>query len=296
MSAKTAIHIVAVPNTAITRNTLLMPSARLMFCQRMACVRLDSRTVSATRWRLSFMITTSAASIAVSVPAAPMANPISDCASAGASLMPSPVMPVAPYCFCISLMTCSLASGRRSPRASVIPASAAMAFAVAALSPVSMTGVTPSACRSMMACLEVSLMVSATAKIASTRVSSESRVSVRPCCSCRPSSASSSALQMPASCTARWLLSIRRFPSMVPSTPRPGSALKSCTSAASARLTAMALETGWSERAARLAAACLTVASSAPSQGFHSTSFGLPSVMVPVLSKAMAFSSRASSR
>lgn len=96
MSAKTAIHMVAVPTTAITRKTLLMPSARVMFCQRMAWVRLDRRTVSAMRCRSSFMMTTSAASMAVSVPAAPMAKPMSACASAGASLMPSPVMPVAP--------------------------------------------------------------------------------------------------------------------------------------------------------------------------------------------------------
>ncbi|MCY1171738.1 hypothetical protein D9M73_118590 [compost metagenome] len=88
--------MVAAPKTAITKNTLLMPKARVMFCQSMECVRLDSLTVSATRRRLSFMITTSAASMAVSVPAPPIAKPMSACASAGASLMPSPVIPVTP--------------------------------------------------------------------------------------------------------------------------------------------------------------------------------------------------------
>jgi hypothetical protein len=42
------------------------------------------------------MTTTSAASIAVSVPAPPMAKPMSAFASAGASLMPSPVIAVTP--------------------------------------------------------------------------------------------------------------------------------------------------------------------------------------------------------
>ena len=42
------------------------------------------------------MITTSAASIAVSVPAPPIAMPMSAWASAGASLMPSPTIAVGP--------------------------------------------------------------------------------------------------------------------------------------------------------------------------------------------------------
>jgi hypothetical protein len=32
MSAKTAIHMVALPNTANTKNTALMPMASAMFC------------------------------------------------------------------------------------------------------------------------------------------------------------------------------------------------------------------------------------------------------------------------
>lgn len=42
ISAKTAIHIVAVPNTAMTRNTDLIPKARVMFCHKMAWVRFDN--------------------------------------------------------------------------------------------------------------------------------------------------------------------------------------------------------------------------------------------------------------
>lgn len=47
------------------------------FCHSTECVRRDKRIVSGIRRRSSFMITMSAASIAVSVPAAPMAIPMS---------------------------------------------------------------------------------------------------------------------------------------------------------------------------------------------------------------------------
>ena len=59
-----------------------MPSASVMFCHSTAWVERDSFTVSAMRRRSSFITTTSAASIAVSVPAAPIATPMSACASA----------------------------------------------------------------------------------------------------------------------------------------------------------------------------------------------------------------------
>ncbi len=42
------------------------------------------------------MMMTSAASMAMSVPAPPIANPMSACANDGASLMPSPTMAVMP--------------------------------------------------------------------------------------------------------------------------------------------------------------------------------------------------------
>ena len=71
ISAKTAIHIVAVLKKAITKNTDLMSKAKVMFCYKTECVRVDNCTVSAARFRVSFMMATSAASIAVSVPAPP---------------------------------------------------------------------------------------------------------------------------------------------------------------------------------------------------------------------------------
>ena len=59
----------------------------------------------------------------------------------------------------------------------------------------------------------------------------------------------------------------------------------------------MALDTGWSERPAMLAAVANTTAASADaSRSDEATSLGLPSVMVPVLSSAIALSLRASSR
>ena len=68
---------------------------------------------------------------------------------------------------CMALMASSLSSGSRLPRTSVMPASRAIACAVAWLSPVSMTGVMPIACSSATACFDDGLMVSATAKSAS---------------------------------------------------------------------------------------------------------------------------------
>ena len=60
----------------------------------------------------------------------------------------------------------------------------AMLAAVAALSPVSMTETTPRRCRSATASRELSLMVSATAKIASNCCAVANMVTVRPCVSC----------------------------------------------------------------------------------------------------------------
>ena len=193
MSANTAIHMLALPATASTRNTALMPSAMPMFCQSTACVRRDRRMVSGRRRKSSFMMTTSAASIAVCVPAPPIAKPMSDCASAGASLMPSPAIAVSPSRSCKSLMTASLSSGSRLPCTSDMPACAAMARAVATLSPDSMTGVTPKAFSAATAAVDEGLRVSATAQIASTPSADASSVTERPASSCSFSRASISA-------------------------------------------------------------------------------------------------------
>ena len=68
-----------------------------------------------------------------------MATPTSACASAGASLVPSPVMATSLPCCCSLRMSSILASGVASARKSSTPASLAMAAAVSGLSPVIMT-------------------------------------------------------------------------------------------------------------------------------------------------------------
>jgi hypothetical protein len=68
-----------------------------------------------------------------------MATPTSACASAGASLVPSPVMATSLPPACSARISAILSSGVASARKSSTPASSAMAFAVRGLSPVIMT-------------------------------------------------------------------------------------------------------------------------------------------------------------
>ena len=78
------------------------------------------------------------ASLAAVVPVF-MATPTSAWASAGASLVPSPVMATSLPPSCSDRMSSILASGVASARKSSTPASWAMAAAVSGLSPVIMT-------------------------------------------------------------------------------------------------------------------------------------------------------------
>ena len=77
------------------------------------------------------------ASLAAMVPVF-MASPTSACASAGASLVPSPVIATSRPAACSFLMYSSLSLGVACARKSSTPASAAMAAAVSGLSPVIM--------------------------------------------------------------------------------------------------------------------------------------------------------------
>ena len=107
--------------------------------------------------------------MATSVPV-PMARPRSACASAGASLTPSPTMATTRPSPCrrrIDVGLAGRAGRRRSPRA--MPTSRATAAAVAALSPVSSTGRRPSACSSATALALVGLGASATDEQAARR-------------------------------------------------------------------------------------------------------------------------------
>ncbi len=78
------------------------------------------------------------ASLAAAVPAF-IATPTSALASAGASLVPSPVMATSLPPACSRWISASLSSGVASARKSSTPASPAMARAVSGLSPVIMT-------------------------------------------------------------------------------------------------------------------------------------------------------------
>ena len=78
------------------------------------------------------------ASLAACVPVF-IATPTSACASAGASLVPSPVIATIEPPSCSRLMSAILSSGVASARKSSTPASAAIAAAVRGLSPVIMT-------------------------------------------------------------------------------------------------------------------------------------------------------------
>ena len=196
-------------------------------------------------------------------------------------------------------MAASLSAGSRLPRASEMPASAATVRAVSALSPLSMTGTTPSAFSADTACALCGRMASATANRASTRSAEASRVTVRPCVSCRRSASSRAGLHRPCSSIRRWLPSSRRRPSSRPSTPRPGNAEKASGAGPSGRPSprAIACDTGWSEWPARPAAQRSTRASSMSSvSSAWATSRGRPSVSVPVLSSATARRVRAPSR
>ena len=211
------------------------------------------------------MITTSAASMAVCGSGRrPWRNRCWSCASAGASLMPSPAMAVRPRRVCRSCSAPSFSSGMRLACSSAMPAWVAMAWAVAKLSPVSITGRTPSALRAATAAADDGLSVSATAQIASTSAPAASKVTVRPASSCTFRRASSAGGKGAWAWIQRELPSTHSVASMRPCTPQPAAAAKASTSARGlSSPAAMALETGWSERAARLRAQRVSRATSA---------------------------------
>ena len=175
-----------------------------MFCISTCAVARDRRTKVGILRRLSSIRATSAVSIAVSVPAAPIAKPMSARAKAGASLMPSPTMPTLPLRASCSTSR-NLSSGSRLPCARSIPACAAMACAVWGLSPVSIMVLMPSACSSAMAVLLLSLMVSATANKACTAFAPTNITTVLPAVSSAAMRCSSSGVHCPSSSSIRWL-------------------------------------------------------------------------------------------
>ena len=94
-----------------------------------------------TSLKLFFINTTSAESIAISVPA-PMAIPTFARVKAGASLIPSPTIATLP-CSCNFLISFSFPFGEIPAMTSLTPAIFPIAFAVLSLSPVIMTTLIP---------------------------------------------------------------------------------------------------------------------------------------------------------
>ena len=111
--------------------------------------------------RLLFISTTSAESIAISVPD-PIAIPVLAVVSAGASFMPSPTIVTLP-CFLSSVITFAFSSGRTSAITSLTPVCAFIAFAVRSLSPVSIITRIPIPESSAIAFVLSGFIVSATA-------------------------------------------------------------------------------------------------------------------------------------
>ncbi|MNR02172.1 hypothetical protein D3C85_1180140 [compost metagenome] len=111
-------------------------------------VAFDRAIAFGTPCRLPDIRTTSAASMAMSVPE-PMARPTSASARAGASLMPSPTKATLPYLALRRRTASTLPSGRTSATTSSMPSRAAMAPAVRALSPVIIATLRSSACRAL---------------------------------------------------------------------------------------------------------------------------------------------------
>ena len=122
---------------------------------------LDKVIADETSSGLLFISTTSAASIATSVPA-PIAIPVLALVSAGASFMPSPTIATLPYSESKRTFS-SLPSGNTFEIILLIPTCLPIALAVSSLSPVIITTETPILFRFSTACLLVSLTVSATA-------------------------------------------------------------------------------------------------------------------------------------
>ena len=99
---------------------------------------LPTSTISISFVGLESRSTMLPASRAACVPVF-MATPTSACASAGASLVPSPVIATSRPSACWSRISASFASGVASARKSSTPASSAILAAVSRLSPVTIT-------------------------------------------------------------------------------------------------------------------------------------------------------------
>ena len=238
-------------------------------------------------------------SIATSVPV-PIARPMSACASAGASLMPSPTIATRLPSDCSRLTSAALRSGRTSARTRPMPTWRAMAAAVRRLSPVIITTSRPSARRPARAATDSSLSVSATARTPAGLPSMATSSGVLPSSESRLASTSRAPTSMPASRNRAGFPIRTERPSTVVRTPLPvteskwdGSLMTISRDRAPATTAAAS---GCSEERSADAARRRSSSLSTPSVASTSVSAGRPRVIVPVLSRTIVSSLWAVSR
>ena len=220
--------------------------------------------------------------------------PTSACASAGASLMPSPTIATSRPPSRSRLISSAFASGSTSARTRVMPACPAIASAVARWSPVSITTSRPRARSAATAADASGLSTSATATMPSSRPPSARKITVL------PSRASESARASSAATSTPRIFINRRLPRKIrpfgprPWMPCPGTLANSVTGGIArprsfARVT-IASASGCSEPCSRAPASASTSSSVstivlAAAAGTTSVTTGRPTVSVPVLSK-----------
>ena len=174
-----------------------------------------------------------------------------------------------------------------------MPSFCATAIAVVRLSPVSMTMAMPSAFSASSACAALSFTGSAMAMMPATLPSMATKIAVAPSPRSVSACGSSDCVAMSSSPRNRALPSTTRRRSTMPIAPLPTGESKPRTAASSifrsAAASTTALPSGCSLPRSTLAASRSTSVSSKPSATLTATTFGLPSVSVPVLSTTSVF-------
>ena len=237
------------------------------------------------------MRTTSAVSIATSVPA-PMAIPRSAWARAGASFTPSPTIATFFPALCSSAILLALSPGSTSAITACTPSWAAIRFAVASLSPVSMTTSTPASFNAATAAAEVGRGASAIPINATASPSTATQTTVRPVEARSSRRVFIEPRSTPSRSIRRTFPTATRWPSTRAIAPCPGTFSNfsartfgipfesACFTTASAR--------GCSDSRSTAATKRRTPSSVMPSTTTSVTS-GSPLVSVPVLSRTTAW-------
>jgi len=105
-----------IPKEASPMTSMVRVMPKRMFCRMVDEVRCPSRRTAGAAERSSRKRATSAASCATAVPMPPMAIPTSAAVSAGASLIPSPIMTTRCPCACSCRTRASCLQERAVPR------------------------------------------------------------------------------------------------------------------------------------------------------------------------------------